>query len=74
MENKENRKERFLRIATNRTNEVLEKLRILGNCYNKSFYDYNEEDINKIFSAINKAIKETKSRFINKKKKKKFSF
>lgn len=74
MENKEDRKERFLRIATNRTNEVLEKLRILGNCYNKSSYDYNEGDINKIFSAINKAIKETKSRFINKKKKKKFSF
>jgi len=74
MENKEGRKERFLRVATNRTNEVLEKLRILGNCYNKSSYDYNEEDINKIFSAINKAIKETKSRFINKKKKKKFYF
>ena len=74
MENKEDRKERFLRIATNRTNEVLEKLRILGNCYNKSSYDYNEEDINNIFSAINKAIKETKSRFIIKKKKKKFTF
>jgi hypothetical protein len=74
MENKEDRKERFLRIATNRTNEVLEKLRILGNCYNKSSYDYNEEDINKIFSAIDKTIKETKARFIIKKKKKKFSF
>lgn len=74
MENKEDRKERFLRIATNRTNEVLEKLRILGNCYNKSSYDYNEEDINKIFSAIDKTIKETKARFITKKKKKKFSF
>jgi len=61
---KESRHERFKRIAAKRTNEILEKIRILGNCSNKSSYEYTEEEVNKIFSEIDKQLKLTKAKFL----------
>ena len=61
---KESRHERFKRLASKRTNEILEKIRILGNCSNKSSYEYTEEKINKIFSEIDKQLKLTKAKFL----------
>lgn len=58
------KRERFKRLAEYRTNEVLKRLNVLGNCANRSAYDYEEEDIDKIFSAIEKRVKEIKSKFI----------
>ena len=55
--------ERFKRIATLRTNAILDKLRILGKVSNRQRYNYSEEDINKIFRAINNQIKEVKTKF-----------
>lgn len=60
----ETRRERFKRIASKRTNEILEKIRILGNCSNKSSYEYAEEEINKIFCEIDKQLKLTKGKFL----------
>jgi len=60
----ESRSERFKRIAAKRTNDILEKIRILGNCSNKSSYEYTEEEINKIFSEIDKQLKLTKAKFL----------
>jgi len=62
---KETRHERFKRLASKRTNEILEKIRILGNCSNKSSYEYTEDDINKIFSEIEKYLKLTKAKFLS---------
>jgi ABC-type Fe3+-hydroxamate transport system substrate-binding protein len=67
--NNETPEERFKRIATVRTNAVLDKIRILGNLSNRQMYSYSEEDINKIFSAINKQIKEVRAKFNSKKEK-----
>jgi len=55
--------ERFKRVAEARTNAALDKLRILGNLSNRQMYSYSEEDINKIFSAINEKMRETRSKF-----------
>lgn len=60
----ETRHDRFKRIAAKRTNEILEKIRILGNCSNKSSYEYIEEEVNKIFSEIEKQMKFTKAKFL----------
>ena len=60
----ETKHERFRRIAAKRTNEILEKIRILGNCSNKSSYEYTEEDIEKIFSEINRQVKAVRAKFI----------
>ena len=59
----ESKKEKFKRLADYRTNEILKKIKVLGNCSNKSAYEYTEEDINKIFSAIDKKTRETKAKF-----------
>lgn len=60
----ETKRERFVRIAEARTNKILEMMRLLGNCSSKSNYEYNDEDIKKIFSALEKELKNTKNRFL----------
>ena len=55
--------ERFKRVATARTNAIFNKLRILGNCSNRQIYSYSEEDIEKIFLAINKQLREVRAKF-----------
>lgn len=64
--------QRFKRLASLRTNQVLERLRILGNCSNPQVYQYAKEDINKIFSAIEKKMKEVRARFNQHEKTEKF--
>jgi len=59
----ETRRQKFLRLATLRTNEVLSRLRILGNCANRQMYEYTEADIKKIFSAIDKQVQDMKGKF-----------
>ena len=59
----ENKRERFTRLAVYRTNEVLKKLRVLANCANRSAYEYNEDEVNKIFTEIDRAIKAAKAKF-----------
>jgi len=62
-QNQDQKRERFKRLATQRTNIVLKRLKVLGNCANRSAYTYTEEDINKIFSEIERRVRETKAKF-----------
>ena len=62
LQNKTKKRERFKRLAVYRTNEVLKRLKVLGNCANRSAYNYNEEDINKIFSEMVRIAKEKAAR------------
>lgn len=59
----ETKAEAFKRLAAQRTNTVLERLRILGNCANRSLYEYTDEDIRRIFRAIEAEVKRTKGKF-----------
>lgn len=65
----ESRHERFKRLATLRTNAILEKLRLLGNLSSKTNYEYTEEELTKIFSAIETQLRNIKALFSGKKKK-----
>ncbi len=65
----ESRSEKFKRVATKRTIELLEKIRILGNCSNKSTYEYTDEDVIKIFKSLEKQLETMKAKFSNKKSK-----
>ena len=56
-------RENFVRLAESRTNKVLKDLDLLSNLSNRSNYAYSEEDVRKIFSAINRKIKETQTKF-----------
>jgi len=61
--NQEEKKNRFKKLAVYRTNEVLKRLKVLGNCANRSAYEYSEEDIKKIFSVIDSKVREVKGKF-----------
>ncbi len=56
----ENKKENFKRISESRVNKILALLSQLTNLTNTSFYEYTEEDIEKIFSAIDEESSKTK--------------
>ncbi|HUD05109.1 MAG TPA: hypothetical protein VMR59_03920 [Patescibacteria group bacterium] len=68
----ETRHARFKRLALKRTNEVLEKIRILGNLSNKSSYEYSDQEIDKIFKEVEIQVRTVKARF--KPRKRKFKF
>ncbi len=60
---KETPQERFKRLGTLRTNTVLRRLKVLGNCANRQAYQYSEEDVDRIFSEIERKLKEVKAKF-----------
>lgn len=55
--------EKFKRIASMRTQRILDDLRLLGNCSNSNIYQYNQAEVNKIFSTIEKELKRIRSLF-----------
>ena len=59
----ENKNEKFKRLASARTNEILKKLKILSNCSNKSVYYYTPKEVDKIFNIIEKSILKSKAQF-----------
>ncbi len=60
----ESKRDRFVRIAEARTNKIIERMRLLGNCSSKSNYEYSEEDVKQIFNALEKELKVTKNKFL----------
>lgn len=77
MSKKSTRRERFETVAARRTQKLLDLLDILGNCANKSNYEYTDEDVRKMFTAIENKTKNTKALFgnaISKEEKNKFKF
>lgn len=60
---KRNKSDAFRRLAAQRTNAVLEKLRILGNCSNRALYEYSDEDVRKIFRTIQSEVNKARTKF-----------
>lgn len=59
----ETKYEKFKRLAENRTNKIIDMIRLLGNLSVKSTYEYSEKDIAKIFTSIEKELKIAKLKF-----------
>lgn len=60
---KETKRDRFRRLAQRRTNQVIKRLKILGNCADKGRYEYGKEDMERIFTAIDRRLNKTKAKF-----------
>jgi len=60
---KTKKKERFKRLATLRTKNVLKSLKVLGNCANNNAYEYTDKEVEAIFDAIGKQYRMVKNRF-----------
>ena len=63
MASRQEKQERFKRLATTRTNIVIKRIKVLSNCANRSAYEYTEDEVNKIFSAIESEVRRAKSKF-----------
>ena len=56
----ENKRDNFKRISENRVSKILTMIDQLTNLSNSSFYEYSDEEIEKIFKAINDESKNVK--------------
>jgi len=65
MANSEKKQEAFRRLATKRTNTVISRLRVLGHCANPHLYEYSDEEVRKIFRAIENELRAVKGKFQN---------
>lgn len=65
MDNKSERRQRFEKVASNRVQRILDTLDLLKNCSNRNNYEYDEKDIELMFSEIAKKLKETKIVYTN---------
>ena len=63
MKEKETNRERFIRIAESRTQKIIDMIELLGNCSNQYNYESTQKDVDKMFSAIDLALKNSKARF-----------
>ena len=63
MKEKETNRERFVWIAEARTQKIIDMIELLGNCSNQYNYEYTQKDVEKMFSAIESALKASKARF-----------
>lgn len=68
------KKENFKRLAEARTEKVLAMLDLIGNLSNKSFYEYTDEEVEKIFKAIARSVESNKEKFNKNKDNKKRRF
>ena len=59
----ETKREKFVRLAEARTNKTIATIQLLGNCSNSSAYDYTQQDVDKIFAAIEAEVREAKKKF-----------
>lgn len=54
---------KFVELAESRVNRAIKDMRLIGNLSNRSAYEYTEEDIRKIFRALQKELDAAKGRF-----------
>ena len=59
----ETKRDKFVRLAEARTNKIIDMIQLLGNCSNLSAYDYTQQDVDKIFTAIENELREAKKKF-----------
>ena len=61
----ETKEDRFQRVVQKRVQNVLDGLRRLSQCSNRRMYKWNDEQLKKIWMAIDKELKTCKSSFEN---------
>ena len=60
---REKDRDKFVDLANKRVSKALQTIQLIGNLSNRSNYDYTEEDVAKIFRALQEEIAVCKKRF-----------
>ena len=63
MPNTDSRHEKFKELAEARVRKTAKALQLIGNLGNRSNYSYTDADVRKIFSYLEKALKEARRKF-----------
>lgn len=58
-----NKRKKFIELAQKRVNRLLDDIRLVGNLSNRSNYEFTDEEIRKIFLAIENQLRVTRRRF-----------
>lgn len=56
-------REKFVRLANKRVSAALKAIQLIGNLSNRSNYAYTENDVSKIFRALQKEVRESRKKF-----------
>lgn len=54
---------KFVKLASARVTKALKDIQLIANLANRSNYDYTDEDVAKIFKALNEEISACRKRF-----------
>lgn len=59
----ENKKHRFIRVAEKRVQNVLDSIRRLSQCSNRRMYEWDDEQLKKIWDAIDTELQNCKESY-----------
>jgi hypothetical protein len=57
------RRKKFVQLAERRVGNAIKQIRLIGNLSNRGNYSYNQNDVDKIFTALNREVRAMKARF-----------
>lgn len=57
------KRKKFVELAQARVNRAIHDIRLIGNLSNRSAYEYDDEDVKKIFRALQKSVDTAKQKF-----------
>jgi hypothetical protein len=57
-----NKREKFVKLAENRTRNAIRAIRVIGKLGNKNAYEFDDTDVLKIIRALNKEIDALRAR------------
>jgi hypothetical protein len=60
---REKDRRKFVELASRRVNRALKDIQLVGNLSNRSNYDYTDQDVTKIFKALNDEVTACRKRF-----------
>ena len=60
---RESRRSRFVRLANKRVNAAIKTIRLVSNLSNRTNYEYTADDVAQITKALEKELRELRSRF-----------
>jgi len=60
---RERDRQKFVELANKRVSKALHDIQLIGNLSNRSNYHYTEEDVAKMFRALNSELRACRKRF-----------
>ena len=67
-------RERFVALAEARTDKAIKIIRLIGNLSDQRNYEFHDDDVRKIFAALEKETKLARARFSEQSEKSKTTF